>query len=269
MRILLDSFPFLSVGLLIAAVTFHTGPSNGLADSKPKILTRGNIFSLSPTQAQKTESASFLHTIQITVTHIEDIKVKEKQQVKKGDIISDRISERSSLLTKKRQLEIAMAKASLPLTKTEPITKSQFQQERMALHKAQSELTRVTQQIDHYQGFAFKDPQLSEILEPEKVKELAALKEKQILATVAVKEALARLNAAQIQHSLQLTTYQTNLSKQKYELESLRSQLQEVNEQIQEIVAVRSPYDGSVYRVKILGQNDRNLTAEIVLTVKR
>lgn len=239
------------------------------ADSFPSPSNSSTIFSLPVDSSEPKQPETFLHLIKVTVTNLEEIKVKEKQRVKAGDIISDRHSARSSLLAKKRQLDIGISQASLPLADSEEITQSKFDQERMTLQKTQLDLKQITEKIETYQDFVFKDDQLSEIFEPEKVKELADLQEKQITATLAVKEAIARLKEAQIQHSIQLSNHQRNLEKQKYELESLTGQLQEVNEQLKEIVAIRSPYQGYVYRVRITGQNDRNLTAEIVLIVNK
>ncbi len=65
------------------------------------------------------------------------------------------------------------------------------------------------------------------------------------------------------QHSLEMSRYQTNLQRQQYQLASLVNQLQEVESKLEEIVAVRSPYSGRVRRVKILGQNERLITAEV------
>jgi hypothetical protein len=41
-----------------------------------------------------------------------------------------------------------------------------------------------------------------------------------------------------------------------------------VEEELGELVEVRSPYAGRVRRVKVLGQNERNITAEITLDIR-
>ena len=71
------------------------------------------------------------------------------------------------------------------------------------------------------------------------------------------------------QHSLEMSRHQTNLQRQQYQLASLVNQLQEVESKLEEIVVVRSPYSGRVRRVKILGQNDRLITAEVTLDIRQ
>ncbi len=95
-------------------------------------------------------------------------------------------------------------------------------------------------------------------------------------AAIALEAAVARLDAAKsadqqrrYQHSLEMSRYQTNLQRQQYQLASLVNQLQEVEAKLEEIVAVRSPYSGRVRRVKILGQNDRLITAEVTLDIRQ
>ncbi len=95
-------------------------------------------------------------------------------------------------------------------------------------------------------------------------------------AAIALETAIARLDAAssayqqrRYQHSLEMSRYQTNLQRQQFQLASLVNQLQEVEAKLEEIVAVRSPYSGRVRRVKILGQNDRLITAEVTLDIRQ
>ena len=95
-------------------------------------------------------------------------------------------------------------------------------------------------------------------------------------AAIALEAAVARLDAAksayqqrQYQHSLEMSRLMTNRQRQQYQLAELVNQLQEVESKLDEIVEVRSPYSGRVRRVKILGQNDRLITAEITLDIRQ
>jgi multidrug resistance efflux pump len=81
-------------------------------------------------------------------------------------------------------------------------------------------------------------------------------------------EAKTRYQQQQYQHSIQLAAQQTNLQKQQYDVASLTSQLQDVETKLGELVAVKAPYSGRVRRVKILGQSDRILSAEITLDLR-
>ena len=81
-------------------------------------------------------------------------------------------------------------------------------------------------------------------------------------------EAKTRYQQQKYEHSIQLATHQTYLQKQQFELASLTSQLQEVEKDLGELVAVRSPYSGRVRRVKVLGQNERDISVEVTVDVR-
>ncbi|MEL6788650.1 MAG: hypothetical protein AAFO76_14890 [Cyanobacteria bacterium J06607_15] len=44
---------------------------------------------------------------------------------------------------------------------------------------------------------------------------------------------------------------------------SLQTQLDKVDEELEQLTSVYSPYRGKIRRVKILGQNERSITAEV------
>lgn len=89
-------------------------------------------------------------------------------------------------------------------------------------------------------------------------------------------EEKTRYQQQQYQHSIQLAAQEANLQKQRYELTSLVSQLQDTEKLLGEMTEVRaakgrsasgSPYNGTVRRVKVLGQSDRVIKVEVVLEV--
>ncbi len=140
-----------------------------------------------------------------------------------------------------------------------------------AVKKAKLNLKQAEAAYANYPESKFLDPFLSEIHEPERISELAQLKERKVAAEECFGGSYCSSGCCQVctrqqrryQHSLEMSRYQTNLQRQQYQLASLVNQLQEVESKLEEIVAVRSPYSGRVRRVKILGQNDRLITAEV------
>jgi hypothetical protein len=58
------------------------------------------------------------------------------------------------------------------------------------------------------------------------------------------------------------------LEKQQEQINSLQLQLDKVNDELETLVSVYSPYRGKVRRVKILGQNERSITAEVTLDIR-
>ncbi len=229
-----------------------------------------NVTAQTYNQVQEVPRQPPRHKITVTLTSPEDLKVKEGQRIKQGDVISDRTQARQKLEAKKKQLEIAVEQMSLPMTTVAPLPPPNYEVEMAAVKKAKFNLKQAEAAIANYPESKFLDPFLSEIHEPERIKEIAQLKERKVAAAIALETAIARLDAAKsayqqrrYQHSLEMSRHQTNLQRQQYQLASLVNQLQEVESKLEEIVAVRSPYSGRVRRVKILGQNDRLITAEV------
>ena len=81
--------------------------------------------------------------------------------------------------------------------------------------------------------------------------------------------AYAFLNAKQqYEHSLKVSDYQTLMQRQQNQIASLQTQLDKVDEELDKLTSVYSPYRGKVRRVKILGQNERSITAEVTLDIR-
>ncbi|MDJ0573268.1 MAG: hypothetical protein QNJ53_30115 [Pleurocapsa sp. MO_192.B19] len=216
------------------------------------------------------------HTITLTLNQLDELKVTEGQRINVGDIISDRTSERTKLLAKKQRLETAIARAKLPLRELKPVPVPKFQTELASLKQAQFNLDAIARQIDNFdQKFYHKDPWHVQVFESEKVQQLADLKRQELAASINVEKAIARLDEAklnyqkqQYEHSLKVSDYQTLMQKQQEQINSLQSQLDKVDEELEQLTSVYSPYRGKVRRVKILGQNERSITAEVTLDIR-
>ena len=107
------------------------------------------------------------------------------------------------------------------------------------------------------------------------MQELAELKRQELAASINVERAIAQLDEAklnyqkqQYEHSLKVSDYQTSLQKQQEQINSLQTQLDKVDEELEQLTSVYSPYRGKVRRVKILGQNERSITAEVTLDIR-
>jgi biotin carboxyl carrier protein len=213
------------------------------------------------------------HQITVNLTSTDDLKVKEGQKIEKGDVISDRTEARQQLEARKKQLTLAIQQLALPLNPVASLPLPNLDAEEVALKKAKFELNQATAALKNYPDFLpFREEWMNK---PEKVEKLATLKQRQLEASIKVEAALARLSEAktryqqqQYQHSIQLVAQQTNLQKQQYDMTSLMSQLQDVETKLSELVTVRSPYSGRVRKIRILGQNERMITAEVTLDIR-
>ena len=262
-------YRYLSLGLIalgIMAIAFNPGKSQADSSTKESSVT----FSESSSTSRKR------HKISINVPNLDDIKVVEGQRVNVGDIISDRTSERTKLEAKKQRLESSLNRAKLPLRELKSVPVPKFQTELIALKQAQFNLDAIANQIDSFDGnFHHIDPWHVQVFESEKVQKLADLKRRELVASIGVEQAIARLDEAklnyqkqQYEHSLKVSDYQTLMQKQQEQINSVQSQLDKVDEELEQLTSVYSPYRGKVRRVKILGQNERSITAEVTLDIR-
>ena len=119
------------------------------------------------------------------------------------------------------------------------------------------------------------DPWHVQVFESEKVQKLADLKRRELTASIGVEQAIARLDEAklnyqkqQYQHSRYISDYQVALQKQQEQVNSLQTQLDKVDEELEQLTSVYSPYRGKVRRVKVLGQTERSINVEVTLDIR-
>jgi multidrug efflux pump subunit AcrA (membrane-fusion protein) len=235
-----------------------------------------DVIATAPATEEPTQSSPNRHTITLELNQLSDLKVEEGTRINVGDIISDRTSERTKLQAKKQRLETAIAQAKLPLRELKPVPEPKFQTELASLKQAQFNLDAITQQIKGFdKNFYHKDPWHVQVFESEKVQELADLKRRELEASINVEKAIASLDEAklnyqkqQYEHSLKVSDYQTMMQKQQEQVNSLASQLDVVDDELDKLTSVYSPYRGKVRRVKVLGQNERSITAEVTLDIR-
>ena len=261
-------YKYLGFGLIalgVAAITFNPGKSQ--ADQS---------LATNSTSTSQTSTSRKRHKINLTLSNLEEIKVSEGDRVEIGSLISDRTTERTKLQSRKQRLESSLTRALLPLKELKPVPVPKFQSELAALKQAQFNLDAIARQVKNFDvKFYHKDPWHIQVFESEKVQELADLKRRELEASINLEKAIAALDEAklnyqkqQYEHSLKVSDYQTLISKQQEQIISLQSQLDKVDEELEQLTSVYSPYRGKVRRVKILGQNERSITAEVTLDIR-
>jgi biotin carboxyl carrier protein len=235
-----------------------------------------DVIATAPVTEEQTQSTPNRHTITLVLNQLSDLKVEEGQRVNVGEIISDRTTERAKLQAKRQRLSDSLARVKLPLNALKPVPSPSFQTELVTLKQAQFNLDAIVQQLNNFdQKIYHKDPWHVQVFESEKVQELADLKRRELEASINVEKAIASLDEAklnyqkqQYEHSLKVSDYQTSLQKQQEQVNSLQTQLDKVDEELEQLTSVYSPYRGKVRRVKILGQNERSITAEVTLDIR-
>ncbi|MCC0179191.1 hypothetical protein I4641_19685 [Waterburya agarophytonicola K14] len=235
-----------------------------------------NLQATAPVTEQQTPSTPNRHTITLTLNELSDLKVEEGQRVNVGEIISDRTTEKAKLQAKKQRLTDSLTRAKLPLNELKSVPIPKFQTELANLKQAQFNLDAIARQINNFDKKLYhKDPWHVQVFESEKVQELADLKRRELEASINVEQAIASLDEAklnyqkqQYEHSLKVSDYQTLMQKQQEQVNSLQTQLDTVDDELDKLTSVYSPYRGKVRRVKILGQNERSITAEVTLDIR-
>jgi len=220
------------------------------------------------TPQQSTNTTRRRFKITVSLTSLDDLKVKQGDRVVKGQVVSDRTAARQQLEAKKRQLEIAIQRMGLPLPSMAELPEPDFAIEEAAIERAKFELAALEQA--YVPDTRFKTRQLEEMYDKDVLEKKAKMQELKARTAMELNQAIAHLQKArskyqqqQYQHSLNLIRQQTNMQRQQYQLSSLIAKLQDVETKLSELVAVKSPYNGRVRRIKILGQTDRSITAEI------
>ncbi|MGK7885385.1 MAG: hypothetical protein AB4057_12270 [Crocosphaera sp.] len=294
-----------TAGLVTVAFAGNVSiPTNGQADG-----TNNNIVAQVSTE-QTTEETQQPRRLTITVKIAEpqDLKVSEGSQIKTGQIIASRDRETQRLSAQKRQLNLSLQKLqsyqplpptppSLPPTIKALPPNSYLEQEAMvektktAIASVESQIEVKEKEIEYLQGIENLDPIILDHetvkLNQLKLKLTSAIRDYQLAmgklqtakdsrayqeyqASLATARRVEQMNASTSSYERQLAEYQQQLAGREFQEAQLQGKLNEVENAIANLSVVKSPYDGTVRRIKWLGQSpDGSLTAEITLMVRK
>jgi hypothetical protein len=223
--------------------------------------------------------------IKLTLSAPDDLQVREGDVIVPGQILADRVRDRSRLQFQKEALirEIGRLRklATLPIPEVRPLPEASFSEEaadiETAKHKADDALRRKEQQqrkIDVLQ--TMEQSELPESIIPHEQVVLAQRDRELNQALAAVELSQGKLSKAQEQRRIQEYTHSLEMSKraiaiQEHQLKTqgqiadLEARLSQVEVSLSQLSAVRSPYGGKVQRIKFEGQHDQNLSVQLVL----
>jgi biotin carboxyl carrier protein len=228
-------------------------------------------------------ASSRRHKITCNVTAIEDVKVAEKDSVQAGQTLCDRTEARATLEAKKQQLELALTQQPIAIAPSMALQlpAADFSVEEMGVKAAEAELARAESLPEvQFVSTDINDNWFRQTTEPERWQQHLQRQQQIAQARYQVGEAIGALNQAKIkrqndefmflqqqqQQSQQLLLEQQRSQQQSsYQRAMLLNDLQEIEEKMEAITSIKSPYAGSIRRVKILGQSDRTIQVEISL----
>jgi len=226
-----------------------------------------------PLESPPVNSTRKRHTITVTVSSPEDIKVAEGDRITEGAVIADRTKEREKLIQQRDQLQLVINKAIQATPIPPPPPEPSYAAQLAAVEEAR-EMVAYWKQLPQPR-YRFKQEDLIVSLDTETVEKRQDIAQKQIEAQQELNSAIANLQDAQSRYQRELYNYNINLTKaeadqrqREMDVLRLREKLDNLNQQISELSVVRSPYAGRVRRVKIISQNNLTITAEVTLLVR-
>jgi hypothetical protein len=265
-----------------------------------------NIYPLTASDRQGETTTPNRLDITVNLSEPDDLKVKEGLIVKVGDIIADRQRERTRLQAQERQLQLSHSRLQSanitppaapqsvpPIMALPPVSYLEHQaavaKTQSAIASYESELELKQEEIEYLSSVKNLDPIILEHerarLERLKLDHTEAVREYQLAmgkmqtaknsrqyqeytASIDTARRIEAQNQARGDYQRQLAEYEQRLTDREFQLTQLREKLNDIQNQIATLSVVKSPYNGTVRRVKFLGQSpDGSLSASVTLMV--
>ena len=245
--------------------------------------------------------------ITVNVTDPDDLKVEEGEEVAKGEIIADREQQRTRLTAQQKQLQLSLdrlksalitppaAPQAVPIVMAlPPISylehEAAVEKSKSVIASVESEVELKQEEISYLSGVKNLDPIILEH-EQAKLKQLkqqhtAAVRDYQLAmgkmqsaknsrkyqeyqASLDSARRVEEMNQARLNYQRQLAEYEQRLTDREFQVTQLQEKLNNVENAIATLSVVKSPYAGTIRRVRWLGQSpDGSLTAEVTLMVE-
>ncbi len=241
--------------------------------------------------------------ISLTLSNPDDLKIKSGQLVKAGEILSDRVGERRSLLERKKLLEISLEEVSrtisaptkpLQLPEMPQLPKADFTKEQVAIEKAKLSLDEKAQIVAQQEEliFSLQNSQVNNDVVLHEQAKLNIAKLNYLKSKVDLDSALAQLSSVQAdrkyqeyRHNLEYqnrllelqrqqnnyefanSRYVEQVKEQEFRKASINTQLATIDEKLDTLVAVTSPFDGTIRKINYESQNNNFIVAVATLDV--
>jgi biotin carboxyl carrier protein len=246
--------------------------------------------------------------LRLTLSSPEDLKVREGDPIAANQILADRVRDRQRLETQKAQLQLQInqlqspiaplaAEQSIPEVAALPSPSflgevAEVKRVKTLVAKAEKSKELQQRKLDLIQSLPKAEvpeatvPHETEVL-AEKQRDLDQMNAELELAKAKLGQAQKDREYQEYLHSLELSRRaiaieQASLQRQSqvqkqaeqvqarsFQLSQLTAQMQALDAQLLTLSAIRSPYAGTVQRIKVEGQNDQALVVELVLVIDR
>lgn len=266
------------------------------ADSKPDTSTTSPPDSTPDSPADTSTDEPKRFKIQLSLSSPADLKVREGDNVRVGQVLGDRVRDRQRLATQREQVRLQLARvgnegsapAIPPVAPLPPPTflqnLAEIQSQQLKVDEANKQLALQQRKLDFLKGLPEGEVPRATIEHEERKTEereravnqaIGQLQLAQSKLAQAQKERayeeyqhsleVAKLGTAQAQQRLEREKQQRDRS---FQLAQLQSQLASLDNQLSQLSAVRSPYHAVIKKVKWIEQSDTVLRVELTLDLR-
>jgi hypothetical protein len=242
--------------------------------------------------------------MKLTLSEPGDLRIREGDKISAGQVIADRLKDRTRLEAQRAQVELSLKQLDAPIiepvplkpvpplaTLPEPLYLPQWaaiDYERLKVAEAEEvkvgQLRKVEalkaidglppEIFDHEQektrdAEAAYSLQVSQLKKSEAELERAKNEQKQAEYKFRLEEGTraVAIQTHELERSNQLQRQREAVADRAYKKATLQQQLITIDNQIAQLSSVKSPYSAKVQRVKFSEQNDQNLIVDIVLAI--
>jgi multidrug efflux pump subunit AcrA (membrane-fusion protein) len=242
--------------------------------------------------------------IRLTLSGSTDLKVREGDTVKEGEILADRLRDRQRLMNQRKQLELRIRRLQEPVISPAaarqipevaglPPTSfldeaARVEQSKVKIETAERAVMQQQRMLDLLDGIPDAEmpeatmPHEEEVLQ-QKQQELDQVNAELTLAQGQLAQAQAERQHQEYEHSLEISKraialQQSELQRQEqiqqsareqkereFQIAQLEAQIQAIDTQVFALASIRSPFSGTIRRIKYEEQTDNNLVIELQL----
>jgi DNA repair exonuclease SbcCD ATPase subunit len=229
----------------------------------------------------------------LSLSNPDDLKVRQGDYVEVNQVLADRTRQQQALQTQQTRVQLSLQKiqsqqvleppppAPIPPVKSLPVVT--YGREEAAIATVQSNIDLQLRKLDLLTTMSPSEVPPAMREHEERVLESlyreleaaeAALKESQEKRayqeyeySLSLVRRVEEENQQRLSYNEQLQRVEQQRREREFQIAQLETQLQDISRQLAELSTVRSPYSGTIRRVKWLGQSDNRLTVEITLAV--
>jgi biotin carboxyl carrier protein len=232
-------------------------------------------------------------TFTLTLSAPDDLKVRQGDSVAAGDVLADRTRERSGLQAQLQQTQISLQRIqaqqvleppeALPVPPVPSLPSVFYGTQEAAIAQIEDSIDLQKRKIDLLA--TMKPSEVPPAMREHEDRVLENLYRDLELAQADLKQAQEERSHQEYEHSLTMARRAEESNQQRlmhsqqqqqaeqqrrekaFQEAQLQAQVEEINAKLIDLSTVRSPYGGTIRRVKWLGQSDNRLSVEITLSV--